>query len=729
MSQRSPGGHVPYHSQGPPGTIPYCVPEGTVLNVTSSYPYERLRTDHYFRLLELFPKSYEHPYVQLLNIDRSRYLYGTLSDHELSKDVSYECLSYVCGTADTGSLIWLDTYMIEISDNLDLALRCLQHKTENRRLWVDFVCINQYDLDERRQQVQIMYQIFSKAKKVIAYLGDEADGSESLPDLLNRINDAHFADAKARHESDDLFIRPWSEEDRIRLGLSPSGDAVWLSLEKFISRPWFVRMWIIQEALAAKELDLICGRWLSPALDVFQIIKIAIARQLPFSGRWSQSYKVYQHPAACGAKQFHLMLELGLCGILVPDPPSLSKSWSLIDILERSRHASCTDPRDYVFALLNLCKDEPPLHLVPDYTASVADTYINVACALVKAGKGNKVLCNAFLSESVLEMPSWVPDWSLKGLPFEQLSPVTSFRDPNGEFKAGGFDHAIRLGTSRDNLVVVVYGVDFVERLGEIFEYQEDPPSTVRTTDDEIDGMPSGFQTEISGESTDQSEPSSETVSPAMDPIQEQAKIDDDWSKFPILFRRLAEIFSCIQSSPRYMDSDHLSLVWRTMTCDREIGTQGKAPPEYDDHFRSYWEMMKCSHFQGEAFAHFMQVHRQFLESPLSDRIESAEQLNSLVQRYLESQRNQAAFFQQAAQRFCYSMRVAITNTGFVGMVPHRTQRGDAIVVIKGVSVPMVLRREGDGRFKVVGQAYFHGFMDGEVFEMDNMEEEELILI
>ena len=221
-----------------------------------------------------------------MNIDRSKYLYGTLSDHNLFEDVSYECLSYVWGPSHTGSLIWLDTYMIEISDNnnLDLALRCLQRKIEVRIFWVDFVCINQDDLDERKQQVQIMYQIFSKAEKVIAYLGAEADGSEGLPDLLRRINDAHFADAEARHESNNLFIPPWAEEDRIRLGLPPSEDAVWLSLEKFISRPWFVRVWIMQEALAAKKLDLVCGRWLSPALNIFQVIKIALARQLPFTG-------------------------------------------------------------------------------------------------------------------------------------------------------------------------------------------------------------------------------------------------------------------------------------------------------------------------------------------------------------------------------------------------------------------------------------------------------------
>ena len=74
-------------------------------------------------------------------------------------------------------------------------------------------------------------------------------------------------------------------------------------------------------------------------------------------------------------------------------------------------------------------------------------------------------------------------------------------------------------------------------------------------------------------------------------------------------------------------------------------------------------------------------------------------------------------------------MRIAMTNDGFVGMVPHLTERGDVVAVIKGVCVPMVFREEGEGRWKVVGQAYFYGFMNGEVFEMDDMEGQEIVLV
>lgn len=96
-------------------------------------------------------------------------------------------------------LVWVDnSFVIRISDNLDYARRCLQHKTEVRFLWVDFICINQDDLEERKAQVQLMYQIYSRSAKVVVFLGKEADGSQCVPSILSKISDAHFKNARRR---------------------------------------------------------------------------------------------------------------------------------------------------------------------------------------------------------------------------------------------------------------------------------------------------------------------------------------------------------------------------------------------------------------------------------------------------------------------------------------------------------------------------------------------------
>lgn len=52
-------------------------------------------------------------------------------------------------------------------------------------------------------------------------------------------------------------------------------------------------------------------------------------------------------------------------------------------------------------------------------------------------------------------------------------------------------------------------------------------------------------------------------------------------------------------------------------------------------------------------------------------------------------------------------------------MGPRLLREGDEIVLVKGGMVPLVLRARGEGRWKLVGDAYVHGIMHGEAFDED----------
>jgi hypothetical protein len=41
------------------------------------------------------------------------------------------------------------------------------------RLWIDAICINQADLDERKQQVQLMRDVYSGASRVVVWLREK----------------------------------------------------------------------------------------------------------------------------------------------------------------------------------------------------------------------------------------------------------------------------------------------------------------------------------------------------------------------------------------------------------------------------------------------------------------------------------------------------------------------------------------------------------------------------
>jgi hypothetical protein len=234
----------------------------------------------------------------------------------------------------------------------------------------------------------------------------------------------------------------------------------------------------------------------------------------------------------------------------------------------------------------------------------------------------------------------------------------------------------------------------------------------------------------VTGETNRQSKPSTET-SPPVESENKAAPDDKDWSKYPILFRVLGivQAYLFMSLSPIYKDKDKIDILWRTMICDRESGTQRKAPPEYESYFRSYVEYVRLMYGEMSLLDYVTRIQDQILNSPLSVDIHTSEQLFDLVRHVRVVETEKASKFRMAAQKFCHSMRITMTDYGAVGIVPQRTQKGDVVVVVKGVNVPLVLRREGDDRFNVVGQAYFWGVMNGEVFEMDDMEEEEIVLI
>jgi Heterokaryon incompatibility protein (HET) len=75
--------------------------------------------------------------------------------------------------------------------------------------------------------------------------------------------------------------------------------------------------------------------------------------------------------------------------------------------------------------------------------------------------------------------------------------------------------------------------------------------------------------------------------------------------------------------------------------------------------------------------------------------------------------------------RYALHRRLVRTQRGFLGLVSHATEVGDEVMICKGSSVPLVMRRFGEGKdeFRLIGDAYIHGIMRGEAFESDKCRE------
>jgi hypothetical protein len=61
--------------------------------------------------------------------------------------------------------------------------------------------------------------------------------------------------------------------------------------------------------------------------------------------------------------------------------------------------------------------------------------------------------------------------------------------------------------------------------------------------------------------------------------------------------------------------------------------------------------------------------------------------------------------------------RYFVSHRGYLGVGPSTTSPGDVIAIILGLDTPFVLRAIGENRYQIVGEAYVHGIMDGELMK------------
>lgn len=103
----------------------------------------------------------------------------------------FEALSYTWGSAENLRNIFigcLGLCTLPMTPNLAEAPTYLRYEDRPRNLWIDAICVNQQDLKERGLQVRIMADIYSKATRVVAWLGPEFTDSSMAINCINEIN-------------------------------------------------------------------------------------------------------------------------------------------------------------------------------------------------------------------------------------------------------------------------------------------------------------------------------------------------------------------------------------------------------------------------------------------------------------------------------------------------------------------------------------------------------------
>jgi hypothetical protein len=177
---------------------------------------------------------------------------------------TYEALSYARESKEGDSPISIfsagSTYTLAINPNLEAALRQLRFPDRYRLLWIDSICINQEDLSEKNFHIQRMGSILNTASNVCIWLGTANNQSSQAFEMIGRA-----------HEMDINSLETDAGE---------SLDA----LISLLRRRWFTRRWAIQEVALARRASLHCGHdsvsWTDFA-DAITLLQSTLSPVLP----------------------------------------------------------------------------------------------------------------------------------------------------------------------------------------------------------------------------------------------------------------------------------------------------------------------------------------------------------------------------------------------------------------------------------------------------------------
>jgi hypothetical protein len=343
----------------------------------------------------------------------------------------------------------------DVTKNLFDALCSLARTGINGLLWIDAICINQEDTDERQEQVAMMGRIYASAQEVIVWLGPTSDLDKDAVTLHNE-----FVPALRKHFGGSIpgpaELKALSLSKLLELGLLSNPQAL-KSYEWFRRRAWFQRAWTFQEVFLARRIKMLYGNHIIKWCDLmdFAFYDLNLHQTVKIQGHVPEAHQLGMPTSLRGLENLRATFSIGsqdnairsffnMHGgvnlqskvdedgseshrLQVNEDNAVRKSrervkraYFLMVFVNAIRYRQCMDSRDKVFAAIGSANHLFPPSCEADvfpirYNMSVECIYELFAVWLLKFVPLIHILS---LVEEPSErrltgLPSWVPDLSV----------------------------------------------------------------------------------------------------------------------------------------------------------------------------------------------------------------------------------------------------------------------------------------------------------------------------
>jgi tetratricopeptide (TPR) repeat protein len=684
---------------------------------SSLFKYERPleKNQHEIRLIRLQPWSTQNgslrcklEYASLDNKPKYNALSYTWSEDEQAQYPDSELTLYVNDT------------QLHIEPNLAIALSHLRSEVSDLVIWIDAVCINQKDPEEKSWQVGLMRRVYLQAERVLVWLGPSTDDSNKAIDTLvaqRRYSERTAAYGDSSTLRADMRYVPVSEQHPERdlqdeliqgsFGIMLGYDVQsYMPIEPYpidavaslFKRKWWGRIWVLQELALASRVTIFCGskRIDEPSPDLaFLSFLFSWDKHAEFIGK--MPYMLDHRPWAQFMTRAHYLSgEIPLMKRLLKDAAEAS--------------LEATNPRDHVYALLGLAADREELGIEIDYRLPYEKVFIDLARAYLKRGE-LWVLSYCEDDDNVSpRLPSWAPDWTRK-VPWRRIAPLDVWpgRQEGHQDSLSNAMHtiprtttSIRLPPADSSDAYRFVDIDGIT-IDEITATFDGPPAISL-------GSTNVYEKQMVFEWLKRIAQQAEPVVRAKRSIP-GSPLDPDKARTDIFLTLLAGEVPSPEEDAGIPVEEREEAILRTIefiaSKGEAIRYSGNAEllAQSDDLIESFAAMMSA--VQNRGMVSGRQRYQNVPDTPWRREVDG------IYQRILLTTRRRIIF---------------CTAKGYVGLGFFTTRPNDRVIVFSGTTVPFVLRKQNDA-YRLIGEAYVDGLKEGKLFATGEYNVENIRLV
>ncbi|GAW11403.1 hypothetical protein ANO14919_007470 [Xylariales sp. No.14919] len=333
--------------------------------------------------------------------------------------IKYHALSYVWGDPKLERFVKVNSEKCVIGKNLYDCLVRLRRTNTKYELWVDALCINQADLEERSEQVLRMGEIYRNAGKVLIWLGLDVPGIEDI-----------FCPGYRKPQPDGG--RDLANTDAIC---------------HLLSSLWWSRVWTVQELILGSSVLVQCGKYKLP-WDSFCEVIDSHAKSIKSSDLEKTFYQEYL------ALKSERKLFMG----------HVRRRYPLLEQIYKHRGKGATQARDKIYGFYGLLGDAS-LEVAPNYVLHQSIIEESFAVHFINRYKSLAVIALAEVPTSDTRSHtywSWFPRWKGDGTTSARMPFWTGLGDEIGQqpWSEEAFD------ACRGNMVKIL-----CEKVGHPYDY------------------------------------------------------------------------------------------------------------------------------------------------------------------------------------------------------------------------------------------------------------------